>query len=299
MQSASDTKLTRIGVFYDGSYFSRVSDYYCYYHDRKARLSIKGFHDFIRREVAEKEQTDARYCQIVDAHYFRGRLSAADAQDRAKLYGERVFEDVLIREGVTTHFLPLSPQGEKGVDVWLALEAFELAIYKRFNVSVLVTGDGDYVPLVRKLNTIGTRVMLMAWDFEFHDRDNNRRETRTSQPLIDEVTYPVMMGDIIDDRARKNDTLIDNLFFTPKPSPSSTIEPSVQSSVGAAPSQGVIHNIVEGYGFIIPDSGDKNLFFYHADVENYDFNDLQPGDRVQFSLGSNERGPCAKQVRRL
>ena len=300
MQQTSDTKLTRIGVFYDGSYFSRVSDYYCYYHDRKARLSIKGLHNFIRHEVAEKEQTDARYCQIVDAHYFRGRLSAADAQDRARLYGERVFEDVLIREGVTTHFLPLSPQGEKGVDVWLALEAFELAIYKRFNVSVLVTGDGDYVPLVRKLNTIGTRVMLMAWDFEFRDRDNNRRETRTSQPLIDEVTYPVMMGDIIDDRARKNDTLIGNLFFTPKPPPSPTVvESSVQPSVESAPSHGVIHNIVEGYGFITPDSGGENLFFYHTDVENCDFNDLQQGDRVHFTPGSNERGPCARQVKRL
>lgn len=129
MQQTFDTKLTRIGVFYDGNYFFHVSNYYRYHHAQHARISIKGLHDFIRHEVAEKEQTDVRYCQIVDAHYFRGRLSATDAQEKDKLYGERVFEDVLINEGVTTHFLPLSPQGEKGIDVWLALEAFELAIY--------------------------------------------------------------------------------------------------------------------------------------------------------------------------
>ena len=299
MQQMSDTKLTRIGVFYDGNYFLHVSNYYLYSHSRRARISIKGLHDFIRQEVAEKEQTDARYCQIVDAHYFRGRLSAADAQERDKLYGERVFEDVLLSEGVTTHFLPLSPQGEKGIDVWLALEAFELAIYKRFNVSVLVTGDGDYVPLVRKLNTIGTRVMLMAWDFRFTDKDGREKETRTSQALINEVTYPVMMGDRIDDRSHKNDTLVNNLFFIPKPSPSPRGALPIQPQGGSNLLQGVINNIREGFGFITPDSGGENLFFHRTSVENCDFNDLQQDDQVQFALGQNAQGPCAVQVRRV
>jgi cold shock CspA family protein/uncharacterized LabA/DUF88 family protein len=299
MQQMSDTKLTRIGVFYDGNYFLHVSNYYLYSHSRRARISIKGLHDFIRQEVAEKEQMDARYCQIVDAHYFRGRLSAADAQERDKLYGERVFEDVLISEGVTTHFLPLSPQGEKGIDVWLALEAFELAIYKRFNVSVLVTGDGDYVPLVRKLNTIGTRVMLMAWDFRFTDKDGREKETRTSQALINEVTYPVMMGDRIDDRSHKNDTLVDNLFFIPKPSPNPRGALPIQSQVESNLLQGTISNIREGFGFITPDSGGENLFFHRTSVENCDFNDLRQGDQVQFTLGKNDQGPCAVQVKRV
>ncbi len=297
MEQTSDAKLTRIGVFYDGNYFLHVSNYYRYHHSRGARVSIKGFHDFIRNEVANKEQTDVRYCQIVDAHYFRGRLSASAAEERDKLYNERVFEDVLMSEGVTTHFMPLSPQGEKGIDVWLALEAFELAIYKRFNVSVLVTGDGDYVPLVRKLNTIGTRVMLTAWDFKFVDADQKERETRTSQALIEEVTYPVMMGDIIEDRARKNDTLVNNLFI-PKPPPKPTVASSVQSESGSDPLSGHIQSIIDGYGFISPDSGGENLFFYHTSVEGCDFSELHEGDQVQFTLGSNERGPCAIHVRR-
>jgi hypothetical protein len=73
-----------------------------------------------------------------------------------------------------THYLPLGPEGEKGVDVWLALEAYELAIYKRFDVSVLVVCDGAFLPLVRKLNTLGTRVMLLGWDFRWTDRDPGR-----------------------------------------------------------------------------------------------------------------------------
>ena len=269
IQQTLDTKLTRIGVFYDGDYFFHVSNYYLYHHSRHARISIPGLHEFIRHEVAKNEQTDANYCQIVDAHYFRGRRSAAEAQEKDTLYNERVFEDILIHEGITTHFLPLSPQGEKGIDVWLALEAFELAIYKRFSVSVLVTGDGDYVPLARKLNTIGTRVMVMAWDFSFNDKDGNRRETRTSQALINEVTYPVMMASMIDDRSQRNNMLINNLFVTPQslPSTATTSVPSTESD----PSYGTILSIKEGYGFIQPDSGESNLFFHSSSIEGHLF----------------------------
>ena len=71
-------KLTRIGVFYDGNFFFHVSNYYHYYHERHSRISISGLHAFIRDEVAKCENTDARYCQIVDAHYFRGRLRCGD-----------------------------------------------------------------------------------------------------------------------------------------------------------------------------------------------------------------------------
>ena len=109
---ANGGKLTRIGIFYDGNYLFHVSNYYQYHHERRARISISGLHRFIREKVAECEGTEARYCQIVDAHYFRGRLRAADAEDMDLLFTERVFDDVLVREVVTTHHPPLSRAGE-------------------------------------------------------------------------------------------------------------------------------------------------------------------------------------------
>jgi hypothetical protein len=178
---------------------------------------VRGLHDFIRHEVADSEASDVKYCQIVDAHYFRGRPKAGEAEERGVLMHERAFDDVLVREGVITHYLPLAPDGEKGIDVWLALEAYELAIYKRFDVSVLVTGDGDFLPLVRKLNTLGSRVMLLGWDYEYTDRRNNKKHwSRIAQVLLDEVTYPVMMHQIVEDRSRKNDRLIRGLFMSPE-----------------------------------------------------------------------------------
>lgn len=303
-------KLTRIGVFYDGNFFFHVSNYYQYTHSRKARISVGGFHEFIRHQVAESEGSDVKYCQIVDAHYFRGRPRALDAEQKGSLFRERQFDDVLNREGVVTHYLPLGPEGEKGIDVWLALEAYELAIYKRFDVSVLVACDGDFLPLVRKMNTLGTRVMLTAWDFEFTDQYNQKRTTKTAQVLLDEVTYPVMMHSVIDDRSKRNDTLVNGLFMPSRTShpvaaavavAAGAKEPAISNATGLPPPQasselGTIHSLKEGYGFIKPNDGSPTLFFFHAAVNNSDFNDLVTRAPVNFRREKGEKGDIAVDI---
>jgi cold shock CspA family protein len=299
---ASNSPLTRIGVFYDGNFFFHVSNYYHYHHDRRARISVSGLHEFIRHQVAESEGCDVRYCQIVDAHYFRGRPRAKDAELKGVLLKERAFDDVLVREGVVTHYLPLGPDGEKGIDVWLALEAYELAIYKRFDVSVLVACDGDYLPLVRKLNTLGTRVLLLAWDFKYIDASGQERETRTAQVLLDEVTYPVMMPYVIDDRSKRADPMINGLFVPQREFRAHAGELSSSRDVtlaGSADSDllsGHVQSLKTGYGFISPSTGSPSLFFFHAEVLNADFNELQIGMPVRFRIGQNDKGPCAVEV---
>lgn len=291
-----DGKLTRIGVFYDGNYFRHVSNYYTYQHQRRARLSINGLHDFIKSEVAKYEGVDSRYCQLVDVHYFRGKLAANEAEQRNKLLADRLFDDVLMREGVVTHYLPVTPTGEKGIDVWLALEMLELAVYKRFSVAVLIAGDRDFVPLIRKLNTLGTRVMLLGWSFEYMNDKGEKMWTDTAQSLLEEVTYPVLMSDVIEDRTRRGEALINNLFMAKKESRLSveTAALPVNSVVGAL--KGSILTLKEGYGFIQCTEYPKNLFFHHSDVTNRDFNDLSAGDTVSFEAEPNEKGHSAKQI---
>ena len=58
--------------------------------------------------------------------------------------------------------------------------------------------------------------MLLAWDFEYTDRHNVQKPTRTAQVLLDEATYPVLMHQVIDDRSARNDQQINKLFLYPK-----------------------------------------------------------------------------------
>jgi uncharacterized LabA/DUF88 family protein/cold shock CspA family protein len=298
----ADDKLIRMGIVYDGNFFLHVSNYYLYHHGRNARISLDGLHAFVKSKAAELEGVDPRYCSIVDAHYFRGRLPSKVVEERNRLLSERVFEDILIRQNITTHYLPVSNSGEKGIDVWLALETYELAVLKRFNIIVLIAGDGDFVPLVRKLNALGTRVMLLGWDFKYQDESGEERETRTSQALQAECTYPVMMSTLIDE-AKANDPRIDNLFVpaaqyprasTPRPAESASYSSSADDDDTIY--EGRIKRIKEGYGFIVAPQLEGDVFFYHLDVTGGDFASMSEGDLVEFKLGKNDKGITAREI---
>lgn len=299
--------LTRIGVFYDGNFFNVVSNYYAYHHTRKARISVTGLHEFVRQRVAHEEQVDQRRCQVVDVHYFRGRFSADEANDAGKLLDERRFDDILIREGVTTHYLPMSYSGkEKGIDVWFALEAYELAIHKRFDVCVLIAGDSDYIPLARKLNTLGARVMVLGWDFEYSDHRDRVRTTKTSQGLLNEVTYPVLVSALIEDKTQKE---MVKALFLPQRERATAIDGinalhSTESSAAQRQRRrGRVSNLIEReaenkrFGYIIPDDGGDSLWFAEWDLDGVAFGALSRGDSVTYALGTNWIGPCAREVR--
>lgn len=212
----TDSGIVRISVFYDGTFYSKLSSYYRYVHKRQSFLTFTGLHEFVRHKIAEKEQTDVAFCQIVEAHFFRGRFSLTAAKAASTLESDRFLDQLLMYAGIVSHYYPMNenatPPEEKGIDVWLALEAYDLAVHKRFDVLVLVTGDQDFVPLIRKVNGIGTRVMLLTDDVKWTDTNGNDRYINTSQRLIDEASYPILLSNEVDARTAKNDRVIDGLF---------------------------------------------------------------------------------------
>jgi uncharacterized LabA/DUF88 family protein/cold shock CspA family protein len=314
MMNQMNSPLIRIGVFYDGNYFLKISDYYYFQHERKARISLEGLHEFIRHQVAEEEDVDVRLSQITDAHFFRGRLSATEARDKDRLFHDRLLDDILMNLGVQTHYMPLKTRDgrlqEKGIDVWLSLEALELALHKTLDVVVLIAGDSDYVPLIRKLNTVGTRVMLLNWDFKYEDFKGETRVTRASQQLLEQVTYPVAMHDVIDRGLQEQDEVVESMFVTQSEpaafAPSNAtaapkaVRPAGPTAAGPVGTIGMstIKNLKNGFGFVVMPP--NNLFFSYADLTEGDFNDLREGDWVEFTVGRNHRDEdCARNVRKV
>jgi uncharacterized LabA/DUF88 family protein/cold shock CspA family protein len=322
-----NSPLIRVGVFYDGNYFLKISDYYYFQHERKARISLEGLHEFIRHQVAEEEDVDVRLAQITTSHFFRGRLSATEARDKDRLFHDRLLDDILMNLGVCTHYMPLKTRDgrlqEKGIDVWLSLEALEMALHKTLDVVVLIAGDSDYVPLIRKLNTVGTRVMLLNWDFKYEDFKGETRVTRASQHLLEQATYPVAMHAVIDRGLQEQDEVVENMFVTlpapvapnghtngsyaPAPAAASAaalaaraVRPTGPTAAGPVGTIGMstIKNLKNGFGFVVMPP--NNLFFSYADLSEGDFNDLREGDWVEFTVGRNHRDEdCARNVRKV
>jgi uncharacterized LabA/DUF88 family protein/cold shock CspA family protein len=287
----------KIGVAFDGQYFYQVNSFYYYQHPRRQHISFKGLHDFIRNEVALQEGSDYDHCPIVASHSYRGRLNASEASQRGELlYVERVIEDSMMAAGITWHYTPIRTfegvRTEKGIDVMLALDTYEMAMHKQYDVLVLIASDGDFVPLVKKIQALGTRVMVLGWEFEYFSDNGQSYVTKTSQDLLDASTYPVPMHDIMEKRLKRNSLVVDGIFLNLE-----ALKPAAKREVKPVPTtqNSEILSLKAGYGFIKwPPS---NVFFHYSELINADSRDLQVGDKVNFRLEKNERGDdIAKEV---
>lgn len=59
---------------------------------------------------------------------------------------------------------------------------------------------------------------------------------------------------------------------------------------------GVIKKVLNGFGFIAPENGEKDVFFHANDLEGITFDELKEGDEVSFVMGESDKGPKAEQI---
>jgi len=207
----------RIATFYDGSFFQKFNNW-C--KDKLGGfINFQGLHSYISfwisNEVERHSPEDL--FRVVEAHYFQGRFPIDAAMRQGSKNGkpfvksgspelppeayyiakDRQIDEVLMYANVTTHYYPMRydkerERGEeKGIDVWLSLEAYDLAVHKRFDYFVLFSGDEDFVPLVRKINSLGITTIIPQIDISTaHDPIG----LRTSYKLIQEASYHLLLA---------------------------------------------------------------------------------------------------------
>lgn len=196
-----------IGVFIDGGYYAKVNR--ALKAVESSIVRVKSLFEFISGRLAYEEGVNPSDCQITEAHYFRGRYRVKDAYDKHLLYNERKFEDTLIENDVIFHYKHLrevEKDGqvqviEKGVDVWFALEAYELATFRHFDYVVLITGDADHEMLIRKLKALKIKTVLLTWNLTDVDA--------TSPLLKEEAGHHWELSNILDN----NPSLKKNLLL--------------------------------------------------------------------------------------
>lgn len=157
-----------IGVFIDGGYFAKINEGFRAT-GKSLNVDVKGLFNFIPEILGKNFGIDRRTLYITEAHYYRGRYRAKDADDRNLLFNERKFEDSLIENDIIFHYkhLRTNPKGgviEKGIDTWFALDTYEMTLYRNFDYVVLISGDADHEMLAKKLKALKTHVVLMTWD---------------------------------------------------------------------------------------------------------------------------------------
>jgi cold shock protein len=63
--------------------------------------------------------------------------------------------------------------------------------------------------------------------------------------------------------------------------------------------KGIVSKFMDskGFGFITPEGGGKDVFVHHSDIQMDGFKSLSPGQRVEFDLAQEAKGPKASNVR--
>ncbi len=156
-----------IGVFIDGGYFAKIDEGLA--EKKMGKVNLKGLLKFIPELISKQFGIDRNLLYITEAHYYRGRFRASEADGRNLLLSERQFEDTLIENDIICHYkhLRLNPAGgviEKGIDTWFALDTYELTLYRDFDYVVMISGDADHEMLAKKLKALKTHSILLTWD---------------------------------------------------------------------------------------------------------------------------------------
>jgi uncharacterized LabA/DUF88 family protein len=187
----------RIGVFYDGTYFARAQNYF--WGQKKGWLSFQEFHKLLEKYIGAKEQGHSAY-KVVYSAWFQGLYKESLAPEE-KLRLDRKRHHDLLHAGIEPKNVPMSEtQGEKGIDVYMAVETLQVGLDDKIDVAVLVTGDGDFVPLVRALMKNSVRVLISYFEFE----DNNSRSF-VNERLVSAANYSVNINRLEHDRDFKTD----------------------------------------------------------------------------------------------
>ena len=188
----STSTIHSIGLFIDGQYYFLLDK--ALKEKKNRRVNLKGLISFIQLTIGKKYGVNPDACVVTETHFFRGRLKANDARDRKLLLDDRKFEDRLIENDVVLHYkhvyeLPDGSPHEKGIDVWLALETYELALYRDFDFIVMITGDADYEMLARKIKALKKPAILLSWHYDENDP--------TAKDLKDEVSFQININALL------------------------------------------------------------------------------------------------------
>lgn len=185
-------KINSIALFIDGNYFVLLDNGL----GNTSRVNIKGLIKFIQKAIAEKYELDPTSCIVTETHFFRGRYRASEANKKGLLMKDRKFEDRLIENDVILHYkhvydFPDGAPHEKGIDVWFALEMYELALYRDFDFIVMITGDADYEMLARKIKSLKKPAILLSWHYD--------KQNPTAKALKEEITFHIDINALLND----------------------------------------------------------------------------------------------------
>lgn len=204
----------RAAVFIDGVFFTKINEVIRGKNQQK-NLIIKNFISEIKDaiEICENEKIEIKQIDFFKGKFSINQLKIIYKNDEQKvnshLYRERMLEDILSQNNITIHNQQATVRKggelvEKGIDVSIAIEAVEI---NNIDYFILISGDQDFVPLIRKLKRKNIKTATIEVDLI----SDNRNIVKTSNNILPVYDIVINLNAILKDEVKmKHLITIDN-----------------------------------------------------------------------------------------
>jgi len=153
----------RVALFVDGYTLKKVNEYYRYFHPYHTRLDFRGIKNWARREAVRLFSPRCKFC-MMEAHYYH-------PTKKDESYGLVGLERELNHAGFNVHYSEAVNQEGATPNLDLIEDAMMFASFKRMDVAVLLSTQGQYSPFPDRLKLLGVPTLLLGWNFTYPKAD--------------------------------------------------------------------------------------------------------------------------------
>jgi hypothetical protein len=160
------TRPLRLGVYYDGGWYSKLFRWLVDESKWRAAPDFAGVHDLLRWYCHLQFNAPLDHVTLAQAHYVLGRRDGLIiATPQTGHYSSTAWDITLRREGIVRHDVDISRRGTTvGVSVQVALLVQEHIKDAALDMVALIAGHEPYLPLVRSLTSGGIPVIIPSLD---------------------------------------------------------------------------------------------------------------------------------------
>ena len=167
----------KVVVFVDNAYLMRVKKHFF---SKGLKYSAR---DFVET-LAKKYKYAVEGIYLYDAPPFQGIGSSIKENEKKKLYDKFISrfkkEGIIVREGRTQRLKvgDVFVYRQKAVDMYLGIDLVSVPFeFSNIKGVVLISGDSDFVPAIKKLNKKGIKTILWT----YFDRKRNSPFSRCNE----------------------------------------------------------------------------------------------------------------------
>lgn len=261
--------VTKVGIFIDGRYLNRVSKYYSEEPGLMNHIDYRGLVEFLRLQTASiinKKQSSV----VVSLCNFYIGMPERSSFGRLMSIKQSLLEVGVSYKVFPNKKLPDGSMKEQGVDVALA---FDAGMATNLDIIVLITGDGDFIPLLDGLQGMAKKTVILAYW-------NIGERVRANQELIKTAKRKIDMNVRIRLGLEESDKTVLKIFGLKKEKAPEEEAPPVEERCC-----GIILELEQGK-FIRPLHSNDLLKFSAAEIEppGADTKPFFKGQLVDFTL---------------